>query len=555
MTSHPNTPGAPPVRTGLVMTVLGSCFLLVMMDNTILNVALETIQRDLDATTSQLQWAVDSYILVYAALMFSAGVLADRVGRRRTLVAGLVVFAVASLGAALSASPEALIGWRGLMGVGASVVPPTTLAIIKDSLPTEKHAGAMGLWAGIGGLSVAFGPILGGALLEVAPWGSIFLINLPVALSCIVLALFVVPESTGSRAGRLDLPGVALAMASIASLVYGVIRAGEGGEWLSPGALGPIVAGVVLASLLVVVERRTPDPALDVSLFVNRAFSAGTLAVSSAFLALTGGTFALVFYVQLVRGHSPLELGVILLPVAVGSVATAVGSRAVVDRLGYRMTVATGLALLIASLGALLVINAVTPLAILEVALFVAGLGMGLTMGSTTSLVMSAVPAAKAGVGSAVTNTVRQVGAALGVAIVGSVMTTHYRHFATPRLSALPDDVGELAAGSLSATMQVLARLRPQLGDSAYTDAVAQARAGYVDAMHAGLWPALAVLVAGLVATLVWAPGQADNNEPMSGADTPGAASNPPRAASEHAAATASVRVENDAQGEAEGSR
>ena len=489
-------------RQGLLLVVVGACFLMVMMDNTILNVALRAVQSDLRASNSELQWALDSYILVYASLMFTAGVIADRWGRRRTLVAGLAIFAVASAASAFADTPGQLILWRAVMGVGGAVVPPATLAIIKNAVPADEQGKAMGIWAALGGLSVAFGPILGGALLENFWWGSVFLINVPVAGICVVLLFVVARESRSAAAFHLDLPGLLLSTAAIAALVYGVIRAGEEGDWFAPASAGVIALGLLLVVALIAVERRTAYPVLDVGLFRSRAFAGGTTAIALAFFALTGGTFVLVFHVQLVLGHSPLELGLILLPVAVGSVVSAVSSAGVVRRHGFRRTISTGLLLLALSFAGLLPATATSPLWALEVALLVSGLGMGLTMGATTALAMSAVPAEKAGVGGAVNNTLRQVGAALGVAVMGSVLSMTFRDRAAAVLGELPPEVRDRAGDSLGATLLELAG-RPTPRTPAL---IAVADDAFVQAMHVTLGVGIGVLVLGAVVALIWIP-------------------------------------------------
>jgi Na+/melibiose symporter-like transporter len=266
-----------------------------------------------------------------------------------------------------------------------------------------------------------------------------------------------------------------------------------------------ITLGLVLVVALVLVERRTAHPALDVSLFRSAPFAGGTTAVSLAFFALTGGTFLLVFYVQLVLVRSPLQLGLILLPVAVGSVVSALGSAAVVRRSGFRFAVTTGLLLLALCFVGLLPATATSPLWELEVSLLVAGLGMGLVMGASTALVMSAVPAQKAGVGGAVSNTLRQVGAALGVAVMGSVLSMAYRDGVTGVLDALPEPLRDRAGDSLGATLLVLSEGRP--ASPAQTAAlVDQARAAFVGAMHITLWVGIGVLLVGAFATLLWVP-------------------------------------------------
>jgi EmrB/QacA subfamily drug resistance transporter len=502
----------PDTRRGLVLAVLGVCFLVVMMDNTILNVALQTIQVDLGATNSQLQWAVDAYILVYAALMFSAGVLADAFGRRRVLVIGLGIFATASALSAFSSSPGELILWRAVMGLGGAVVPPTTLAIIRDVFPREEHGKAMGVWAALGGLSVAFGPILGGALLEGFHWGSVFLINVPIVAVCVLLILRAVPESRAERRPRLDVGGVALSMIGTVALVYGVIHGGQTNDWLSPGVLAPIVGGLVALCALVLYERRREDPALDVTLFASAPFSAGTLSISLSFFALTGGTFLLVFYVQLVRGYSPLELGLVLLPVAIGSVAAAISSAGVVARRGPRLAIVAGLLFLLASFLGLAFIDARTPLVLLELSLLGSGLGMGLVMGTTTPLVMSVVAEDKSGVGAAVNNTLRQIGAALGVAVMGSVYSVSYRSTIAPVLDPLTPPLPHQAGDSLGGT--VLA-LKGAHGAPAILE---QARDAFVASMHTTVLVAVGVLAVAAALAQLWlpayAPAEADEPSP-----------------------------------------
>ncbi len=512
MNSMNRSHDSPATRRPVVLAVLGCCFLVVMMDNTILNVALRSIQQSLSASNAQLQWAVDSYILVYAALMFSAGVLADRVGRRRVLIGGLVLFAAASALSGFADSPEQLITWRAVMGVGGAVVPPTTLALIKDAFPASEQGRAMATWSALGGVSVAFGPILGGFLLEHFWWGSVFLINVPVAFGCVVVILLAVPESRVAGNRSFDVPGVLLSISGTAALVYGVIRAGELNQFWLLSTGGMVGLGLGLLALLVLVESRLASPALDVRLFRNGAFSASTLSVSIAFLALTGGTFLLVFYLQLVRGYSPLGLGLVLLPVAFGSVASAVASSGLVRRSGPRLVVVLGLLLLAASMLGLNWVVADTPLWFLEVLLLSAGLGMGFVMATTTPLAMSVVDTHQAAMGAAVNNTIRQIGAALGVAVLGSLHSVWYRADLGRVADVFPPALREDASGSLGGTMLLVER---QLADPAAAtngfDGVAagvltQARSAFLSAMHGTVLVAAAILLVGAVVALIWIP-------------------------------------------------
>jgi EmrB/QacA subfamily drug resistance transporter len=447
-----------PQRQGLLFVVLGMSFLVVMMDNSILNVALATIQQDLGASNAQLQWSLDSYILVGASLMIPAGFLADRWGRRRTLVTALIIFGAASALSAFASSPEELILWRAVTGVGGAAVSPVALAIIRTSVARESQAKAMGVWAAIGGVAVALGPIISGALLERFWWGSVFLINVPVTVVCGVLLFVLVGETRSPTPFRLDLPGLLLSVAAVAAVVYGVIRAGEDGDWLALGSTGMIGLGLALGVLLVVVESRTPDPVLNVGLFRDRAFASGSIGLLLAFLGINGTFYLLVFYLQLVRDHSPLEVGLLLLPAAVGSVAGAMGNAGLTRRFGPRLTLGAGLTILGTGLSFVALATSGTPLWLLGIALLLGGIGMGLAMTSATTLAMPVADAggARAGVDGAVPNIMRQLGSAFGVAVLGSVLSAVYRNGAGDVLAALPSGARTEAGNSLGATLTAL---------------------------------------------------------------------------------------------------
>lgn len=506
--------GAADVNRALVMTVLGCCFLVVMMDNTILNVALQTVQEDLNATNSDLQWALDSYILFYAALMFSAGVLADAFGRRRVLLMGLLVFGAASAFASMAHSPGQLIFWRAIMGVGGSVVPPATLAVINEIFRKEERAKAIGIWSALGGLSIALGPILGGFLLAHFWWGSVFLINVPVVVLCAVLMLLVVPESRAATRVGIDPGGVLLSVAGIGAVIFGVIRGGDTSAWTSLQVLGSIVGGLVLLALFIVMERRIRQPALDVRLLTNKAFASGTFSLGASFFAVTGGTFLMVFYVQGVRGYSPLGLGYILLPVAVGTVVAATLSRGLTSRFGPKVVIVGGLLLLAASFAGQAFFGATSALWIYEVDIAFSGAGLGLVMATSTTTSMTVVEPEKAGIGAGVNNTLRQVGAALGVAVLGSVLATRYKDDLGGAANALPSPFNHAATDSLGSTLTVVQRLSrspatPAQVRGALPALVDGARQAYIGAMHVGFETAGAVLVIAALVGSFWLPGRA----------------------------------------------
>ncbi|HET6391888.1 MAG TPA: MFS transporter [Blastococcus sp.] len=497
-------------RRWWVLATMTVCLLVVIMGNTILNVALPTLQRDLGATQAELQWAVDGYILVFAGLLFTWGVIGDRIGRRKVLLIGLTVFAVGSVLAAFSDSPIELIAYRALMGVGGAAVQPTTLAVITNVFPPRERGRAIGIWAGTAGIAVAGGPLAGGAVLQHFWWGSVFLVGVPVAVLGIVAVLAVVPESKDPFPGRLDIPGVLLSIVALASLVYGLIHGGSGAGWTTPGVLVPLVGGLVLLALFVWLQRRSAHPALDVSLFRNPAFSAAAAALGLNFFALLGATFYLVYYLQGVRGYTPLQSGAALIPVAVGMAIMAPRSSGLAERHGAKAVCAAGFLLIATSFVGIQLLDLTSPVWLLLVVLSVQGLGMGAVMAPATESIMSVVPREKAGAGAAVNNSVRQVGGALGVAILGSVLAASYSAHLGSAADALPAGARAEASQSIVATLEAV-RVVQAGGDAdaarAAVDIVGPAREAFVSAMHVtAVFTAVAALVAAAV-VLIWLPG------------------------------------------------
>jgi EmrB/QacA subfamily drug resistance transporter len=415
----------------------------ISVDATIVNVALPTLSRELDADTAQLQWIVDAYTLVMSGLLLSAGSLSDRFGRRGWLSAGLVLFALTSGIAAQMDSAEALIAARAAMGVGAAVIFPTTLGLISniftDPVPRAK---AIGLWAAMVGVGVAVGPISGGWLLEHFWWGSIFLVNIPVAIAAIVGGILFVPTSRDPAAPRVDVPGLILSAAGITALVYTVIEAPDWGWSSIRAATGFTLAATVLVGFALW-ERRSSHPMLDVSVFGNRRFSGGSLAVTAGFLTLFGFIFVITQYFQFIKNYSAFETGVRLLPVA-GSIAVAsvLGPR-LVERVGTTTVVAGGLAVFAAGLGWASTVDATTAYSVIAMQMLLLGGGLGLTTAPATEAIMGSLSADKAGVGSAINDTTRELGGTLGVAVVGSVFASVYsgRLGSAPALAALPADL------------------------------------------------------------------------------------------------------------------
>ncbi len=516
---------APPgyARRWWVLATMTVCLLVVIMGNTILNVALPTLQRDLGATQAQLQWVVDAYILVFAGLLFSWGVIGDRIGRRRVLVIGLSIFVLGSVLAAMSDSPAELIAYRALMGVGGAAVQPTTLAVITNVFPGPERGRAIGVWAGTAGIAVAGGPLAGGAVLEHFWWGAVFLVGVPVALLGIVAVLAIVPESKDPSPGRLDVPGVLLSIVALGGIVYGIIRGGEGAGWTTPGVLVPLVGGLLLLVLFVQLQRRSTHPALDVSLFRNPAFSAAAGALGLNFFALLGATFYVVFYLQGVLGYSPLQAGATLIPVALGMALMAPRSSVLAERYGAKAVCAVGFTMITLSFLGFQLLDADSPAWLLLTILSVQGLGMGSVMAPATESIMSVVPREKAGAGAAVNNSVRQVGGALGVAILGSVLAGVYAANLGDATDVLPAEVQEQAGESIVSTLAAVGQVQAG-GDpeaaAAAAGLVEPAQEAFVDAMHVTALGTASAGAIAIVVVLVWLPGRRDRVTAPAGAGT-----------------------------------
>jgi len=414
-------------RRWWILSVLVICLLVVILDNTILNVALKTVQSDLGASQSQMQWAVDSYALVFAGLLITWGVLGDRLGRRKVLLFGMVAFGATSALCSFANSPTTLILFRALMGIGAAAVQPQTLSIIQNVFEPSERPKAIGIWAGASGMAIAIGPIAGGALIKYFWWGSIFLVNVPIVIIGVAAIYFLVPESRNPRPGRLDPVGVVLSMIALVVLVYGVIEGGNSNQWLRWNSLGAILLGVVLLAVFVYTQARSTHPTIDVSLFRNRHFSAGVAAIGVTFFALMGATFYLAYFLQAVRGYTALAAGVALIAVAGAVMIAAPLSARLSARFGPRAVTGVGLAIFGLTMMSYGLATRTMPQWVIEIMMVGFGVGMGLVMTPATNAIMSAVPREKAGAGSAVNNTVRQVAGALGVAILGSLLAVVFR--------------------------------------------------------------------------------------------------------------------------------
>ncbi|MFJ1702149.1 MFS transporter [Kitasatospora sp. NPDC088346] len=502
----PRVPEAIHRRRWAILSTLVLALLVVVLDTSILNVAMKTIATPaptgLGATQSDLEWSINSYTLVFAGLLFTAGLLGDRLGRKWTLLGGMLVFGLGSLLSAFADSPGQLIAFRAVMGLGGALVMPATLAIIMNVFERHEQPKAIGVWAGAVGLAIAIGPITGGLLIEHFWWGSVFLVNVPIVALALLAMGLLVPNSKDPNPGRLDPVGVLLSIIGLVALIYGIIKGGELADFTDPGAWVPILVGLVALAAFVLFEKRTSHPALDITWFRNKVFSASVVVIGVIFFALMGVSFFGVFYTQSVRGYSALQAGLLMLPLAGAQMIFAPRARLMVDRFGVRATCVAGMALVAVGLFGYLGLDTGTPIWVLIVLGFVMGTGMAHVMPPVTVAIMGSLPREKAGAGSALNNTFRQVGGSLGVAILGAVLSTVYRDGMADRLATLPPALRDKAGESLEATVAIA-------GSTHNPGLVAPAQDAFVHAMHAVAGLSGGITVAGALVALLLLPGRA----------------------------------------------
>jgi len=431
-------------RRWATLGVLCLSLLVVVVDGSIVNVALPTLVRHLHASTSALQWVVDAYTLAVAGLLLTLGSLGDRIGRQRTLAVGLVVFGLGSALAAMSTSAGELIPCRVLMGIGAAAVMPATLSILTNVFtePAER-AKAIAMWSAVAGLGVGGGITQSGWLLEHFTWGSIFMVNLPIVGVALVAGRFVVPASANPHPRALDPVGALLSMAGIVAVVYAIIEAPSHG-WTSVTTIGTAAVGVALLVGFGFFELRSSHPMVDLRIFTNARFSAASFAVTMIFLALFGWLFLFTQQLQFVLGYSALQAGVRCLPFALTMGVASPVSAKVAARVGTKVVVTAGLAVMAVGFGVLSTASVDSGYPFLMVASMLVAAGMGLAMAPATESIMGSLPRAQAGVGSAVNDTTRFVGGALGVALTGSVASSVFDSGLHPVLTHVPArDVAE----------------------------------------------------------------------------------------------------------------
>lgn len=495
------------VPRGVVLAALCLAVLAINVDTTIVNVALPTLTRELQASTRELQWIVDAYNLLFAALVLAGGTLGDRFGRRRLLVMGLAVFGAGAGAAVLAETSTALIGLRAVMGVGAALVFPATLSIA-TTLYTDPRgrATAIGAWGATAGVGVALGPVVGGWLLEHHDWSSIFTAMAPVAVLAAALALVVVPDSRDPSAPPLDVPGAVLSTLAIAAVVVTIIESPERG-WLGPFALVGWAVGLALLAAFVVRERRVAHPMLDLALFRNRRFSAASGAIAAAFFALFGFIFLVTQYLQFLLGYSPLQTGVRMLPVALALGASAVVAPRLALRLGTKAVVAGGLSLLAVAYAWISTLEATTPYVELAGQMVLLGVAMGLATAAATESIMGAVPGARAGVGAATNDATRELGGTLGVAVVGSVYASQYAaDLARPYPDEVPFEAVDLARESFGTALLVIERMKLLFTPESWGPLRSAAVESFVGGLQAGALVASGVSAVAALGALVLLP-------------------------------------------------
>jgi len=493
-------------RRWVILGVVVVGLLAIVIDNTVLNVALKTIANPvggLGASQSELEWAINSYTLVFAGLLFTFGVVGDRIGRKRTLMAGLILFGLGSLFSAYSHSPDQLIAARAVMGLGGAAVMPQTLSIIANVFEPAERARAIGIWTSAVGIGVAIGPVLGGLLLTHFWWGSVFLINVPVTIAGAVAALILIPESRNPAPGKIDYLGVLGSILGLVLVVFGIVQGGDGEPWGSLGVLGPLFGGLAVLALFAWYESRIEHPSLDVRLFKHRTLSASVGSIALLFFGMGGVYFFTSFYLQNVRGYSPLETGALAVPFALGQFVMSPRSASLVSRFGVRSVMVAGMLANAVAIGGWAFLSGSSPIWIVAVLFFVQGAGLGVAVPAATAAVMEALPRERAGAGSALTNTARQVAVALSVAVLGSILSSAYRSSLTPTLAHLPAAARNAAGSSITAT-QALAGELGRAGQFL----LAPADSAFVDAMRITTAIAAALAIVGGLAVLRWFPGR-----------------------------------------------
>lgn len=490
--SHPSIE-ASYQRRWLILAVLCLSLVMVVMGNISLNIAIPTLTDDLHASFSQLQWMVDAYSLLFAGLLLPAGALADRFGRKGALQGGLAVFGLGSLYASFATHAWQVIAARGLMGISAAFVMPGTLSILASVFPPRERPQAIALWAGVAGASVTVGMLWSGLLLDHFWWGSVFLTNVPIVLVALTLGYFLLPTSRDPEQAPLDKPGALLSVAALTAFLYGIIEAPEIG-WADPQTLIALLLSAVLVAAFILWERRAAEPMLNLSYFSDRRFTIGCVSISTAFFALFGCYFLLTQYLQLVKGFDPLIAGLYALSAGVTNMVCSPVSARLVQRVGYRPVLVSGLLFVAAGMATLAYLSLTSPGWVVVLGMGLLGIGVGLTTPPSTGAIISSLPLGKAGVGSAVNDTTRELGGAIGIAVLGSLLASRFRSAVAPAVHTLPASAADAVRHGVGPALQVAAdprvqRISPTLADTS--------RHAFTSGILIAMWAAAGLAIVG----------------------------------------------------------
>jgi len=479
------------------LAVLCLSLVIVFAGNASLNVAIPTLSRDLHASTSELQWVVSIYSLVFAGALFTTGALGDRFGRKGAMQLGLLLYLAGAFAASRSTTMPELIATRGVMGLAGALIMPSTLSILINIFPAHERAKAIAIWGACIGAAPPLGPVVSGVLLAHFWYGSVFLANVPLILIALVAGHSLVPSSRDPEEASLDPGGAVLSIVGVVALVYGLIEAPAWG-WASPATVAAFAAALAVLGAFVWWERRVSNPMLDMSYFANRAFSTGTAGMILVFLGMFGVMFLVIQYLQLVLGYSALETSVRILPMTPIMMVVAPMTPRLTARFGANRTVAAGMVLVALGFALFAGIDASSSYAYLLVSFVPLISGVALTMSPMTSAIMSAVPTRRAGAGSAMNDATRELGAALGVAVFGSIAASRYTARLDPVLAQLPTADRAPARSSLAGALQVASTLPRAAGDTLTRGA----NSAFIDGVHVAA--ALGVALAVAAAVFVW---------------------------------------------------
>lgn len=494
-------PTSAETRRWWVLAVMSVGTLIVFLDDTVVNTALPRVSVALHASTSGLQWVIDAYVLVLAGLLLLCGSLGDRYGRKRAMTTGLVVFGLASAGAALSRSIGMLVTMRALQGLGAALVLPTTLSIITNVFPRHERGRAIAVWTAIGGVGIGLGPALGGYLVDAASWSAVFWLQIPIVIAALA-GMVLVPDSRDDRRLSLDIPGALLGTAGLTAVVYGIIRGGETG-WGAPARVGSFAAAAVLLVGFAIVEARAPNPMLPMRFFRQRDFSGAVLVIGIVLFAMFVTFFFLTQFFQLVQGRSAFEAGILIIPTSIAMIISSGLAGRLMHTVGPRILALAMTAAMVVGLVLLMALTVTSTTLQIITALVIFGFGVGLGLPALTDTVMAAVPERDAGVGSAVNDVSRQLGGALGVAVIGSVVSSAYRSNLHRALDhRFPSTALHSAARSIGVATQTARSLR---GDLAVTLTHA-ANHAFVDAITTGFVISAAVMICAVIVAATMLP-------------------------------------------------